>query len=100
MQIKAGVKLNNLKPQTVVAMVVTESIFQQVGFPFVITSGSEGKHMPGSKHVEGLAFDFRTRELPEAAKDDVFGYLKGDLGKDFDVIREGDHGHVEYDPKA
>lgn len=104
MQIKPGVKLDNLKPQTVVAMMVAESTFQRIGEEFVITSGSEGQHMVGSKHYEGYAFDCRTRGLNVHESDQLYAELKGGLGLDFDVVREVVNGvphcHIEYDPKG
>lgn len=67
--------------------------------PFTVTSISDGEHMNGSKHYEGLAFDFRTRSItPEKAR--AFAAdLQKRLQPAWDVVYETDHIHVEYDPK-
>lgn len=65
----------------------------------VITSWMDGKHINGSKHFSGLALDFRTRILTESEKHRFTQALRDELGRDFDVVLESDHLHVEYDPK-
>ena len=61
----------------------------------VITSAKDGKHKDGSKHYEGKAVDLRIRDFYDA----WITYLKQSLGKDWDVVLEDDHIHVEYAPK-
>ena len=51
--------------------------------------------MNGSLHYQGKAFDLRTWHVIE----EVAKQLRTYLGKDYDVIVEKDHIHVEYDPK-
>lgn len=64
-----------------------------------ITSGTDGVHSPTSLHPKGRAFDFRTKHLGQFEKEAVFETTKAILGKDYDVILESDHLHVEWDPK-
>lgn len=66
----------------------------------IITSGIDGKHMQNSLHYSGRAFDFRTKLLHFEVVKLIVAELKERLGKDYDVILEGDHLHVEWDPKA
>lgn len=63
----------------------------------VITSTWEGTHSSWSLHYLKRALDFRLPRGPGiiAAQD-----LRKELGKDYDVVLEHDHIHVEYDPKG
>ena len=61
-----------------------------------ITSTDEGNHIAYSKHYFGEAIDIRP---PKTDRENKINKLKERLGEDFDVIDEGDHVHVEYDPK-
>ncbi len=58
------------------------------------------KHSRASLHYVGNAFDLRTRHL---GKDQIRLWIrdiKGVLGENFDVVFEGDHIHVEFQPKG
>jgi hypothetical protein len=98
----ASVKPIGMLPQLVLAMMVIDGVLSSVGVPLVITSMNDGGHMRRSRHYEGAAFDFR---LPSRTtgkiKDDnaVWEELKSKLGWGFDVVLEGDHFHIEWDPK-
>jgi len=91
---KEGVSIKGLRPECLLGMILADSALRG---DLVITSCTEGVHMIGSKHGEGLAFDCRL--LP--------GWLRGGsealrsalniLG--FDVVLEKDHVHVEFDQK-
>ena len=59
-----------------------------------ITSIREGNHSPGSLHYRGDAFDIRNNSSIKLKE------LRHAAGADFDVIQEGDHIHIEYDPKT
>jgi len=93
MRFKEGVSIKGLQPECLLGMILADSALRG---DLVVTSCTEGVHMIGSKHGEGLAFDCRL--LP--------GWLRGGsealksvlhpLG--FDVVLEKDHVHVEYDP--
>ena len=61
--LKAGVKLADLKPQTVLAVVIVNSVFAALNEECVITSCNDGKHMKGSRHYTGEACDFRLRHI-------------------------------------
>jgi hypothetical protein len=62
----------------------------------IITSTYEGNHSPGSLHYQNRAFDVR---LPKTKVNEVTTELKKHLSKDFDIVLERDHIHIEYDPK-
>ena len=71
----------------------------------VITSGNEGTdgdgvHGTGSLHYSGDAVDLRTNNLTQDQVDSIVSDLSTALGNDYDVIDEGDHIHLEYDPEG
>lgn len=100
MQLKSNVKLALLKPQLLVAILVVEDIFKKAGIPFVITSVNDGEHMNGSKHYTGEAFDCRTKDINQATlRHSILSSIKSQLDRDFDIVDEGSHFHIEYDPK-
>ena len=67
---------------------------QQGKVHLLITSTLEDSHSIGSLHPYGLAVDL---ELPPNPKQ-CCAELRIALGNSYDVILEGDHVHVEYDP--
>lgn len=100
-KVKPGVKLSGLQwgPMSPVieSAIVAYDYFDRL---VVITSGLDGVHMPGSRHYEGLALDFRTRHLNWHQKSAVRRSIARNLGSDYDVLLERTHLHVEYDPKT
>ena len=69
-----------------------EKIFKTVE-DIYITSIRESTHMAGSFHPSGRAFDIRK---PKAIS---IHEIRNIIGKDFDVVEETNHYHVEFDPK-
>jgi len=69
-----------------------------VGRDAIITFTTNGVHGEGSLHGEGNAIDLRTRDMTEEQRNEVTETLRNELGDDYDVIDEGDHIHIEYDP--
>jgi hypothetical protein len=98
MAIKHGVSLEVLTPQAVLAVCITASVVNRFGYGFTLTSGRDGRHIPGSLHAKGRAFDFRSRDIPEGDREDLFSEVREALGPEFDVVVESDHVHVEWDP--
>ena len=99
MRLKPGVKLVGLTPQMFLAAVVVERALFEFDLEAVITSGSEGRHIDTSLHYSGNALDFRTYKLTPGEAMSFANDVKDRLGRDFDVVLEKDHLHVEYDPK-
>lgn len=93
-KVKAGVQPRNLVIMAAIAN-------QAVGLPheIVITSGTDGSHMVGSKHYSGEALDVRISNFPNKEAVATFArLLRLRLGGDYDVVIEADHLHIEYDP--
>ena len=92
-----SVKLAGLRPEVVVAMVIADQVYAKHDKAFVITSVTDGKHSDTSLHYTGNAFDCRIYDDidNEALRDEI----KGKLNVDFDVVLEGNHIHIEFQPK-
>jgi len=67
---------------------------EQRGEDVFVTSLREANHSLGSLHYDGNAVDIRPLRKTSVAE--VLEVL-GD--KDFDVVNEHNHWHLEYDPK-
>jgi len=101
LRIKNGVTLHGLVPQMMLAVFAIKHIYDAKGKDLVITSGNDGKHSVGSKHYAGSALDFRTNNLNDPSLEGplIVNELNIALGRDYDILFEGDHIHIEYDPK-
>jgi hypothetical protein len=106
-EFKPGVLFGpGVTPAILRAMASAAEIFEREGLPLVVTSVRDGKHMKGSLHYLGAAFDCRSKHIPDyETKLRVLGALEAILGRDYDVIleRRGDpseHFHIEHDPKG
>ena len=90
-RIKDGVTPHNL-----IICAAAANVGQALGLDVTITSGTDGKHMTGSKHYTGDALDIR---LLGEHTDDFAHDLGVRLGPAYQLILEVDHLHVEFDPK-
>lgn len=97
MWIKAGVDISRLNREIRRALSVVEKEAGLQASGLVITSTYEGNHVAGSLHYANDAFDVVFEGWGE---DSAAVGLKAALGRDFDVVAEKDHVHVEYDPKT
>ena len=95
MRFKEGVIWENMHPQVINNMAGVEAVHQKMGVEAIVTSGRDGKHKTGSLHYEGKAFDLRTYHVIEKLAANLRLYL----GKEWDVIVEKDHIHIELDEK-
>jgi hypothetical protein len=86
----------------IAVMIRAAEIFDNHGAPAYITSGNDSEHMPGSRHYDGKALDFRTKHLKGAGRAfAVRDKLRVALGPQFTVIlenfaEENEHLHVQY----
>lgn len=94
----AKVRLSDLRPQLVLALITINEIYQDHGIrDVVLTSVNDRMHSKGSKHYAGDALDLRVWGLihPENVAEEI----QAALGMDFDCVYEGDHIHLEWHPK-
>ena len=84
---------------TVAAQAVFQAYQQYNIIPWVTSATEEtSKHMDGSLHYEGLAWDFRIWGLPDPKS--ITSLIKTrlqDMDHHYDVILEKDHIHIEWD---
>ena len=98
MLIKAGVDISRLNPQIRRALTPLSRLWGDEKRELVVTSTYEGNHMPSSLHYHNDAVDLRWPVFGDEQKPFI-EKVKRELGNDFDVVAEGTHIHVEYDPK-
>ncbi len=98
MQIKDGVDINGIKPELVMGFIVADSVYKDLGKELVVTAVVDGKHGIGSFHYIGLAGDLRTRFFDDNGEE-AARRLRVSLGKQWDVVLEKDHIHIEFNPK-
>jgi len=65
-------------------------------YPIMITSGSDGTHMVGSKHYTFLAIDIRSNWYKSDIKIKVKSALESALGSQFTVLLENENGPNEH----
>ena len=96
MRLKPGAKIAGLKPEMTFALQVMEPIFRKfAGCEMVVTEGTGGKHMVGSRHYDGYAVDIRSRDIDGNLIPLVLDRLKNKLGDEYDCLFETNHFHVE-----
>ena len=101
MRIKPGVQIDGMRTEALLGACVVDGVLRLRGSECIITSVKDGKHMVGSLHDKGRAFDCRTSQfrspnlLPQIAQE-----CREALGPEFDVVLETDHLHVEWDPES
>lgn len=101
MRLKLGASLDSLKPVILRAIATIDEIHLDLfNTEIVITSGADGQHGSHSLHYQGFTIDLRTRNLTIDQRKIFSNRVKEKLGRDFDVILESDHMHIEYDPKT
>lgn len=99
-QVKDGVSLDGLHPDMLAVLSVVCSLYERFGEPFTVTSTTEGPHLVGSRHFDGLAFDVRTRDLRSHSPNTMAHAIRTRLGLfspivEVDVVVERTHIHVE-----
>ena len=97
--LKAGVIVTGVRPEIVLALFVASYIYAKYGKPLWVTSLLDGKHSETSLHYAGQAADLRTRYFDRPTQEAIVAELKEALGKNYDVILESNHIHMEYQPR-
>ena len=99
---KPGVWFKFISWEFTVAAQTAFGVYQEYNIIPCVTSAAEpeSKHMTGSLHYVGLAWDFRIWGLndPQQASNKIKRLLQ-DTDFRYDVIFEKDHIHIEFDSK-
>lgn len=100
MELKQGVKSMGIRPEIILAVFIASEVYKSFEIDFIITSISDGKHaQQHSLHYSGNAFDIRIKNIPDKKIiDSVFLEIRKRLTKDYQVILEPTHIHIEYQP--
>ena len=96
--VKAGVDLTGLSREIQSALAAADEAWRSIGRTLTVTSGVDS-HTTGL-HPVGRALDLRTRDLAPGEAAAMVAELRRRLGRDYDVILESDHIHMEFDPKG
>jgi len=98
MFLKESVKINGIRPEIIIAIIIANSVFDSFEVESVITSITDGKHSAvNSLHYSGAAVDFRIKNIPDAYDvGSVALLIRERLTKDYQVILESTHIHIEY----
>lgn len=99
MKFKQNVNVYGVRPELQLAIIVANDVFRNVGLDMTITSIADGMHSKTSLHYTGCAFDARTRGIHGTTLGKIVAELNAALTDDYDVVRESDHLHIEYQPK-
>ena len=97
MLIKLGVDISRLNRDIRRALTVIDTICSGNGEESVLTSTYDGNHSAGSLHYSNDAFDIATANLIDPTL--TYLQIKKGLRPGYDVIKEFNHIHIEYDPK-
>jgi hypothetical protein len=103
LSLKPGVLNAALVSQMVLANQIVAAVFEQFGYPTVITSGTDGVH-PGAPvgddlvgpHYVGKALDYRTtaQGIPAAMAIQITAALQEALGAQYFVLNEAVRAHI------
>jgi len=89
-----------LSPEITAGLITFDDISKSMfDIETVITCGIEGLHSKYSLHPLGRAVDLRIWAYDSAQLDALVNEVRERLGKDYDIVIEKDHVHLEYDPK-
>jgi hypothetical protein len=96
--IKGGVSVLGMKPEIILAIIIAGQAYGEISCECVITSGVEGAHMAHTNHRKGLAVDLRINNVPKEKWHPLMVRIQTLLGDQYQVVLEGDHIHIEFDP--
>jgi len=101
MVIKEGVKINGLRTELLLGIMIADRIWKNHGNVLVITEVyPTSQHKISSAHNTGRGADLRTFYFDDREeKEEVAQELREALGENYDVVLESTHIHLEYDPK-
>jgi hypothetical protein len=99
MTLKFSTSIKKMSTQILLALIIANECYSKKGLEMVITSVSDSVHSNNSLHYSGFAADLRTNNISPVIIESIVADIKLRLTKEFDVIHEIDHIHIEFDPK-
>jgi hypothetical protein len=87
---KVGCEFAVISPAGFRILSGAEWVSRKLRLPITITAGTNGKHMLGSKHYDGQAYDVRCKGLDGPVKQALIESLKLELGPQFTVLHEAE----------
>ena len=99
MKFEKNVVLTGMRTELLAALNVADNIWRDFGQELWVTSIADGKHSTTSLHYAGSAADLRSHYFLPDVKRKVCNALKRALPKDFDVVQEPTHIHLEFQPR-
>lgn len=93
-------RVEGMKVETLLAVVIADQLMLKLfARDLTLTSVTDShEDKPKSLHNPGYAFDIRTWGMNGEDKHKFVSELKNLLGDEYDVVEEGSHIHVEFDP--
>ena len=91
-----NVRAQGIRPELLLGLMVVSDMCIRRGATMVITAILNGPHMKNSLHYTGSAVDFTVGQVADRKM--FVAELRARLGEAYDVIDEGTHIHVEYQP--
>lgn len=99
MLVKLGVDVSKLRPEIRRTLKKVERVFVESGYGEAVITDTDGTgHSPSSYHYANQAYDVRLPTMEVQRLNSLLQGLKSACGLDYDVVLEGNHFHVEYDP--
>ncbi len=101
--IKSGAgaaSIRGIQPEMCIAHTLIVALFSRHGIACRLSSGTDGEHSFASLHYVGYALDISFQGIPKTLIDILHAEFKSVLGDEFDVVKEGTHFHIEFQPKS
>ena len=97
LRFKDGVSIFGLQPEILWAL---DKCVQMWMVKYVtVTSARGGTHSRKSLHYAGHAVDLRNNDMTTSQRQETLISVREILGVNYDFLDEGDHFHLEYQPK-
>ena len=98
MKLKEDVVVQGLTNEILLAIIVSNDVYRELGHELTITSMLDGRHSNYSSHYAGKAIDIRTRTLTHDEAEKARLMIENRLTTDYQVLLEKDHIHLQYRP--
>jgi len=95
---KTDAKIKGMQPEILLAIFITNELLSKMFKKDLTLTSVTDSHKPPSLHPKGQAFDMRTWGMSGVEKAEFGKELSQLLGGEYDVVVEGSHIHVEFDP--